>query len=47
MKAIHYLAALLLVVSSLLTACGQKGPLFMPDPVPQQSQEQEQEEEKK
>jgi len=43
MKAIHYLAVLLLVMSSLLAACGQKGPLYMPDPAPQQNQEQEEE----
>jgi len=33
-------------MSGLLTACGQKGPLYMPDPATQQSQEPEQEEKK-
>jgi predicted small lipoprotein YifL len=42
MKTIRYSVVLLLVMSSLLIACGQKGPLYMPDPVPQQKQEQDQ-----
>ena len=42
MKAMQRLVVLLLVMSGLLTACGQKGPLYMPDPAPQQAQAQDQ-----
>ncbi len=38
MKTTHTLLILLLVMSSLLTACGQKGALYMPE-TPQQEQE--------
>ncbi len=43
MKTTHCLVILLLVMSGLLSACGQKGALYMPE----QPQPQEQEEEKK
>jgi len=41
MKTTHWLVILLLVTSSLLAACGQKGPLYMPEKAPQQEQEEE------
>ena len=40
MKAMHWLIILLLVVGSLLSACGQKGDLYMPDKETQQEQEE-------
>jgi len=39
MKTTYCLVILLLVMSSLLSACGQKGSLYMPEQAPQQEQE--------
>ncbi len=41
MKITHYLVILLFVMSCLLTACGQKGPLYMSDQAAQQEQAEE------
>ncbi len=39
MKIIHCLLILLLVMSGLLAACGQKGALYMPEATQQEQEE--------
>ncbi|MGD8587880.1 MAG: lipoprotein [Chromatiales bacterium] len=38
-RAVLYLCTVCLIAGGLLSACGQKGPLYLPEPEPEQDEQ--------